>query len=290
MKCSLVDAALARAWRRRTRPRPGRPAAGPSRCRGTRRSSGCRPRRSARRPSHSRTRVVFTAAAVDAVVHQLAAAASGGSRRRPPGGRRRRCRTRRRRSRARSGRPARPGASGSCADLATAIAYGKFFWTSGAISASSSGNSKPLPQSSGSHASSGSTAEADSQVDISGVCGQRAERLVHVPVGLAVRRVELGAELRDVAGHRRRVDVADDRLVDQVVGARGQRLPADAVEQQLGGRVPVDRVLRPDPVEQPDLRLRLGLGAGRRAAVRLAREDVARSPRCRSPTCRGSCG
>ena len=50
---------------------------------------------------------------------------------------------------------------------AASIAYDSS--TSCAISASS-GNSKPLPQSSGSHGSSGSTADADSHVDISGVC------------------------------------------------------------------------------------------------------------------------
>ena len=119
---------------------------------------------------------------------------------------------------------------------------------------------------------------------------ERAEVVLHVAVGLAVGGVQLGAELRDVAGDGGRVGIAEDRPVDQVVGALGEGLPTDAVQQQLGGRMPVDRVLGPDAVIEPDLGLGLGLGARRRAAIGLVDEGPARSPRCRSPTCRGSCG
>ncbi len=44
-----------------------------------------------------------------------------------------------------------------------------FFSNSACTSPSSSGNSKPLPQSAASHWSSGTLSEAASQVDISGV-------------------------------------------------------------------------------------------------------------------------
>ncbi len=61
------------------------------------------------------------------------------------------------------------GSSGSRADLATASAKGMFFSNSAWTSSSSSGNSKPLPQSSATHSSSGTESEADSHVAISGV-------------------------------------------------------------------------------------------------------------------------
>ena len=61
------------------------------------------------------------------------------------------------------------GSSGSSADFATDSANGMFFSNSACTSPSSSGNSKPLPQSAASHSSFGSESEAASQVDISGV-------------------------------------------------------------------------------------------------------------------------
>jgi hypothetical protein len=64
---------------------------------------------------------------------------------------------------------AETGFAGSWADLATDSANGMFFSNSAWISASESGKLKTLSQSSGSNASSGSTALAVAQVAISGV-------------------------------------------------------------------------------------------------------------------------
>ncbi|WP_372506679.1 hypothetical protein [Actinomadura madurae] len=89
---------------------------------------------------------------------------------------------------------------------------------------------------------------------------QGAVGVVREAVGLAVRGVELRAELGRVAGDGRVVDVAEERVVDRVVRAAGEGLPADAVQQQLRRRVVVDQVGRPEPLVEADLRRRLGLG------------------------------
>jgi hypothetical protein len=162
------------------------------------------------------------------------------------------------------------GSSGSCADCAIAIAYGRFFATSWLISVSSSGKLE----------AAAAVRRIPGVVRVGGRdrlarghlrrLGQRPEAVLHVPVGVAVGRVELGAELRDVPRHGRLVGIPEDRLVDEVVRARGERLPADAMQQQLGGGVPVDRELRPDPGVEADLGLRLRLGSRGRTAVGLA--------------------
>ena len=67
--------------------------------------------------------------------------------------------------------------------------------------------------------------------------GREAERPVadgRMHVGLTVDRVELGGDVRVVAGHGGFGVVTGHRLVDEVVGRRSADLPADAVEQQLG--------------------------------------------------------
>ena len=115
--------------------------------------------------------------------------------------------------------------------------------------------------------------------------GQGVGGLVEVVVGLAVGRVELGADVR-VVGVGRALAVALDRrvrigagqgAVDRVVGRVGLDLEADRVEQQLRGRVVVDVHLEADPVDQLLERLRLRLGAGAGAAVGLAREVARRA-------------
>jgi hypothetical protein len=92
-----------------------------------------------------------------------------------------------------------------------------------------------------------------------------------VGVGVAVRRVELGRDVRVVAGDRRVGVVTGHRLVDDVVGRRRGYLPAGAIEQQLGGRVVVDEELEADAAREAVEPLRLGLGVRAGAAVGLAR-------------------
>ena len=61
------------------------------------------------------------------------------------------------------------GSAGSSAEEATDNANGMLFSNSAWTSSSSSGNSKPEPQSAASHSSSGTESDAASHVDISGV-------------------------------------------------------------------------------------------------------------------------
>ena len=182
------------------------------------------------------------------------------------------------------------GSSGSLADSATDSANGMFFSNSAWTSSSSSGKSKPLPQSVASHSSSGTDSEAASQVDISGVKPERAEQLGHVGVGVPVGGVELGGDVRVVALDGRVLVVAGHGLVDDVVRGRCRDLPAGAVEQQLGGRVVVDEELEADPSDEGLERLRLRLGVRARDRGRSRWRGSERNPRCRSPTWWRSCG
>ena len=88
--------------------------------------------------------------------------------------------------------------------------------------------------------------------------------------GLAVGGVELGGLVGVVARDRRLLVVTGLGLEDQVVGRAGRHLPADAVEQQLGGGVVVDLVGEADASHQAVQRPRLRLGGRGLAAVGLA--------------------
>src|SRR5690606_38246115 len=86
-----------------------------------------------------------------------------------------------------------------------------------------------------------------------------------VSVGLAVRGVQLGGELWEVAGDRGVAGRAGQGAVQDIVGRRGGDLPADPVEQEFGGGVVVDAVGEADPllegVDGPGLRLGSRAGA-----------------------------
>ena len=164
------------------------------------------------------------------------------------------------------------GSLGSFADSATARAKGMFFSNSAWISDSSSGKSKPNaavlfghPLVVGDRVRRGLARRH---------LGREAEGsvlLLHVRVGVAVRRVQLGRDVGVVAGDGGVRVVADHRLVDHVVRRRRGDLPADAVQQQFGRRVVVHQELRGDVGEQLVERLRLGFGCRRGTAVRVAR-------------------
>ncbi len=92
-----------------------------------------------------------------------------------------------------------------------------------------------------------------------------------VAVGLAVGDVQLGGDLRAVAGDRRLLGRAGQRPVEDVVRSGRGHLPADAVQDQLGGGVVVDGVPETDALLEGVQRLGFRLGGGGRAAVGLAR-------------------
>ena len=122
--------------------------------------------------------------------------------------------------------------------------------------------------------------EAGARAGARRALGGHRDRLVgpvEVVVHVAVRRVEIGADLRVERRDGRVALHAGDAAEDRLVGGVRVHLPAEGIEQQPAPGVVVLVEREVHAVGQVVDGLRLRLGAGRRAAVGLARGVVARA-------------